>query len=156
MNICDNILFSGFYRNDPLADRLGRLSKNFYGFLHAICTSSMNYSQALFPGRVSKEGYQTAIAGTSARLFAKSSMKVFRVWQRASKTGANLCHKIGPQISRLSGDLCACVRFTGGKQAHSSSIFRLQIRKPISIDRNGRTSSATPAMRDCPDDANHT
>ena len=99
MNICDNILFSGFYRNDPLADRLGRLSKSFYGFLHAICTSSMNYSQALFPGRVSKEEYHAAIAGTFTRLFVKSNLKVLRVWQLASKTGVGLCHKIWPQIS---------------------------------------------------------
>jgi hypothetical protein len=156
MNTCDNILFSDFYRSDLSADRREGLSKSLYRFLHAICTSSMNYSHALFPGRVSKEGYQTAIAGIFARLFVKSNMKVLRVWQRASKTGADLCHKIGPQISRLSGDLCACVWFTGGKQAHSSSIFRFQSRKPISINRNGRTSSAKPAMRQCSADANHT
>jgi hypothetical protein len=156
MNICDNISFSGFYRSGLPADGPGMLSKSFYSFLHAICTSSMNYSHAPFPGRVSKEGYQTAIAGTFARLFVKGNLKVLRVWQAASKTGADLYHKMGPQISRLSGDLCACVWFTGGKQAQGSSIFRLQNRKPISIDRNGRTSSAKPAMRDCSADANHT
>jgi hypothetical protein len=156
MNICDNISFSGFYRSDLPAFRLGWVSKSFYGFLHAICTSSMNYSHALFPGRASKERYHTAMGGTFARLFAKSNMTVLRVWQRASKTSACLCHKIGPQISRLSGDLCACVWFTGGKQAHSSSKFRIQNRKPISANRNGRTSSAKPAMRECSVGANHT
>ncbi len=156
MNTCDNISFSVFYRSGLPAFRSGMLSKCFYGFLHAICTSSMNYSHALFPGRVTKEGYQTAIAGIFARLFVKSNMKVLRVWQAASKFGADLCHKIGPQISRLSGDLCACVWFTGGKQAQSSSKFRVQNRKPIGINRNGRTSSAMPAMRECSADANHT
>ena len=156
MNTCDNILFSDFKTTDLPSDRMERLSKNLYGFLHAICTSSMNYSHALFPGRVSKEGYQTAIAGTFARLFGKCSMTVLRVWQKASKTHACLYHKMGPQISRLSGDLCACVKFSGGKQAHSSSIFRFQNRKPISANRNGRTSSANPAMRDCSVGANHT
>lgn len=156
MNTYDNISFSGFYRSDLPADLLEGLSRSFYGFFHAICTTSMSYSHALFPGRAFKDGYHSATVGTFTRLFVKSNLTVLRVWQATSKIGADLCHKIWPQISRLTDELCACVWFTGGKQAQSSSQFRLQNRKPISVSRNGRTSSAMPAMQDCSADANHT